>query len=640
MKHINKKYLVLPIALLLTQPAWSIDGELDTIVVTATRSEQTSTITPTNIKTISRNEIEASGANNITDILRGQAGIQISDAIGDGSRATISMRGFGANASNNTLIMIDGRKLNNPSIEAAVLTAIAVSDIERIEIMEGSGGVLYGDQAVGGVINIITRQPIHDPYYHVETSLGSHDLKTYRASASQKFSNGFAYRLSSEDKTTDNYRDNNEANYSNYFGRAEQNSDAGQVFIEAQRIDDDLNLPGSLSQADENNDRKQTFTPADFSNYVTDMYRLGGAAKLSDNWDFLAELTDRDADLNGHITFFGTSTFEQDTHVRTLSPRLVGRLDTKHGTTHITAGYDLQKSDYQYASTNIFAAPKDASQDIEGLYAQIIYPFLDRWTVTTGIRESSVDDDDKLSGADNDDSETTTEIGVNWAVMNNLRVFMRRAENIRFANADENALTLPGVIFLNPQTGVSKEAGLEFINKRWNAKATFFDMDIDDEIYFDAFAFANINLPNSNRKGVLLDNTYDLTADVTLGASYTYTDTEITEGSFQGNKVPFVAENMGSASVLWKFAPNLSVYSDAIYTGSRYKTDDDANIGSQTSNFWIYNLALRWDWRQVNASLRVNNMTGEQYAGLESFYDYQYTAPEETIELTLGYTFK
>ncbi|MFA7592969.1 MAG: TonB-dependent receptor plug domain-containing protein, partial [Thiohalobacteraceae bacterium] len=132
---------------------------LEPVVVSATRSLQSSVPTPAAISIIDRTEIEASGALQITEVLRGRGGVQLSDPYGDGSRAVIGMRGFGENAAANTLILVDGRRLNNSDLAAPDLNSIALKDVERIEIIHGSAGVLFGDQAVGGVINIITRVP-------------------------------------------------------------------------------------------------------------------------------------------------------------------------------------------------------------------------------------------------------------------------------------------------------------------------------------------------------------------------------------------------------------------------------------------------------------------------------------------------
>ena len=127
--------------------------EIPAVVVSAARTQQSVLTTPASITVITREQIEASRARHIHEVLRSQGGVQIRDLYGDGSRATVDMRGFGETAGSNTLILVDGRRLNNPDIATPDLNSIALEDVERIEIVQGSAGVLFGDQAVGGVIN-------------------------------------------------------------------------------------------------------------------------------------------------------------------------------------------------------------------------------------------------------------------------------------------------------------------------------------------------------------------------------------------------------------------------------------------------------------------------------------------------------
>ena len=77
----------------------------DDIVVTATRSEQLGVVTPTSISVVTAEDIALTGASSLTEVLRSQAGIQINDNIGNGSRASLTMRGFGSNNVNNILIV-------------------------------------------------------------------------------------------------------------------------------------------------------------------------------------------------------------------------------------------------------------------------------------------------------------------------------------------------------------------------------------------------------------------------------------------------------------------------------------------------------------------------------------------------------
>ena len=119
---------------------------------------------------IDRSSIEMSSAMTLTELLRGQSGIQISD---NNAGAIFSLRGFNSiQAANNVLFVIDGRRLNNNDIAAPILNAINVEQIQRIEILSGSGGVRFGDQAVAGVINIITQSAKLDTH-SVGASIGT-----------------------------------------------------------------------------------------------------------------------------------------------------------------------------------------------------------------------------------------------------------------------------------------------------------------------------------------------------------------------------------------------------------------------------------------------------------------------------------
>src|SRR5690606_38294166 len=148
----------------------SSSAQLPPMVIT--RATNLKAPTPASVAVIDREQIEASASSDLLDVLRSQAGVQIRDIMGDGKRAAISLRGFGENAINNTLVLVDGRRLKQPALAGPDLTSVPLSNIERIEIIRGAGTVLYGDQAVGGVINIVTRTPDKREAY-LEASRGS-----------------------------------------------------------------------------------------------------------------------------------------------------------------------------------------------------------------------------------------------------------------------------------------------------------------------------------------------------------------------------------------------------------------------------------------------------------------------------------
>jgi len=137
-----------------------LDGEqlasLDPVVVTATRAPQLaeSTLAPTTV--ITREQIERSGTRSLSDLLSGRAGADVSTSGGFGKQTTFFQRGL---ATGQSLYMIDGVPIyDSVGIEGAPsLEFIPMSQVERVEIVRGPRSTLYGSEAMGGVVNIITR---------------------------------------------------------------------------------------------------------------------------------------------------------------------------------------------------------------------------------------------------------------------------------------------------------------------------------------------------------------------------------------------------------------------------------------------------------------------------------------------------
>ena len=125
------------------------------IVVTATRTAEIADESLAPVIVIDRAQIEQSQATDVVELLRGHAGLDVARNGGPGQAASLFIRGTD---SNHVLVMVDGVKINPGTIGGAALQNIDPDLIERIEIVKGPRSVLYGSEAVGGVINIITRR--------------------------------------------------------------------------------------------------------------------------------------------------------------------------------------------------------------------------------------------------------------------------------------------------------------------------------------------------------------------------------------------------------------------------------------------------------------------------------------------------
>ena len=153
----------LALAALLGAPAGAVgvasDAPVPQIVVTATRHAMLDIDVPAAMSVVTRSDIASRGADNVLEAIRGEAGVSLQGR-SIGGRKVLSLRGMD---SKHTLFLVDGRRVSASDgvIGHSDLQYdwIAVDDIERIEIVRGPLSVLYGSEAMGGVVNVITRQP-------------------------------------------------------------------------------------------------------------------------------------------------------------------------------------------------------------------------------------------------------------------------------------------------------------------------------------------------------------------------------------------------------------------------------------------------------------------------------------------------
>jgi iron complex outermembrane recepter protein len=615
------------------------DKKLETVYVSATRSETAQMPVATQIKIITEEEIRVTGAKLLSEVLRTQAGIQLTDSDGSGARnVTASMRGL--SGTNNVLVLVDGRKLNNPSLAAPALNTVALKDVERIEIVQGSAGVLYGDQAVGGVINIITRRAsAGETDGSVSVTAGSDNLQDYTASISQGFENGLSYSVSAQKRDADNYRDNNKTGYENVLVNTRYDFNQGFIFADGQQVKDELRLPGMISDAQALLDRHHTNSPNDFSNQDTDTWRVGGGVSVAENWLLQTEYSDRNEEgiyfYDDYWNGTNPAPTEYSVRVKSLTPRLVGEYSLAHGTAVATIGYDDIDSDYE--SNNVWS-PVNSNQQQRSYYAHLVYPVLPKLTANVGVRQSEVEDQNYLKNQVQKDDLTASELGLNYQLTNEWRVFGRYAESFRFGNADENNAVLDGVVFLKPQSGESVELGTEWQGSSAQVSYALYAMTLNDEIVFDSIRYANINLPDSERQGFTLDVATQLSDEVAFSFNYTYTDAKVVEGVYDGKDVPFVAENSGAFSVLFTPVNDLTFSLESVYTGSRYKGDDEKNAQAKLDALTVFNLAAVYTYRQLELSARINNLTNELYAGYHSVWG-QYPQPERNYQAAISYRF-
>lgn len=195
----------------LSQASWAGEQEvikLGEVVVTATRTERPIESVPASVTVITSEDIEKSPAHSADELLRELAGVTVRHYQGILSSSTtnsVTMRGL-VGTEGRVLILRDGVPINDSYGGAVEWNEVDVDDIERIEVVRGAGSALYGSNAMGGVINIITKKPEKEIKTSVETGYGS--MNTWLVSLKNSATLGkFGYYISGGYLESDGYCD-------------------------------------------------------------------------------------------------------------------------------------------------------------------------------------------------------------------------------------------------------------------------------------------------------------------------------------------------------------------------------------------------------------------------------------------------
>lgn len=626
---------------------------LGPIIITPTRTDQTENKSSATVYVINREDIEISGASTTSELLRGIPGIQIDDLFGNGTETNISVRGFSSTANANTLVLVNGRRLNNSDTASPDLHQIFPRDIERIEVLVGSAGSLYGDQAVGGVINIITQKADKDRL-ELSANSGSFGSRGAEFISSNALSESLAYRFSAEVFRSDHYRDHNAEENSNVYGTLEYSNDEHTAFFEIQKIDDELELPGALLEAEFNADPTQINAgfANDFINEDTTVSRIGYTRRIGDQ-KFSIDATRRTTDADILQSFrdnpspaAGTSKRENSS----VNPKLSGVVNAGLQIPYVV-GIDLERTDYDLNLPNAFGTTTASNkQENESVFFQLTPNISEQLQLTIGMRRSSVENDMKdgfsfPAGLKTSDDISVNELGLAYRLANRTRLTVRYDENFRFAKVNELAQAAPGIV-LKTQTGESFEVGVELALGDHQLVASIYRLKLENEIEFDPTAGLfgeNVNLDKTQRNGLTLSLSNRVSQRFLLKTELGLVNAKFKSGTFSGNDISGVASKIAKIRADIKIRDNLNAYLEANYTGQRFAQGDNGNVFGKLDSITVVNAGLGFKQKEWGILFRVNNLLDEKYAEFitnNGFGAAFQPSPERNYMLTASYTFK
>ena len=246
-----KKFVIMFFAVIFSA-AWSIvafaeeaDVKLQEVVVTATKTEKDPKDVTQSVTVITADEIKKSGATNAAEVVRKAAGVSVQEYGPRGSVGQVTVRGAG---SAQVLVLLDGRRLNSARSGGYNLTdlPVALDDIERIELVRGPSSALYGADAVGGVVNIITKRPVKNES-RITGVAGSHGYDALSVNNSGR-SGGLFYSLSAGRETSDGYRVNSDLAQRSVGGKlGYELGKESSLSLNVNYLGKELGVPGSLT---------------------------------------------------------------------------------------------------------------------------------------------------------------------------------------------------------------------------------------------------------------------------------------------------------------------------------------------------------------------------------------------------------
>lgn len=644
-----KRFTLAACAACLVSPCLSLAADDPAaVVVTATRFNETSSSVPSNISIITRQDIRNAPAQNLPDVLSTRAGIDVRQLGGSmGRDATVDMRGFGATATSNTLILLDGLRVNPVDMGTIIWSAIALESVERIEIIRGSGTALYGDGATGGVINIITNKSGR-PVASMTGTLGSYGYLGIDGQVANAGDKGY-YNLFVNAAASDGYRQNSQQDQQTASGRAALILDHGEAFVDFAVYKGSSGQPGSVFSAAYRDDPRSTRTPQNTDKKDGYRVRPGLSYNLNNHLTFEGELaTDRQHLDAKYISPFGTTSSDRVRETTSFTPRLRWRHDADSLSSETVFGFDYYSG--KVTSDNTGFANQGAAQESTALYLQNVTKLTEHLSSTLAGRSQRMAQkahqeayapffSPAMAGSAAR-TRNAYELGLTYAV-DAWRIYAKTGTTFRFANVDE--LFGFDVFFnpvfagdLRPQHGTITEVGGSTALGAVKLRASVYRLDLTDEIAYDDALSANTNLSPTRRQGIEMEADWKIAAGLQAKMAYTRTNARFRDGAYAGNTVPLVPRDQLSAQVTWNANSFGSYTVAARHVGERRFDSDFTNSHGILAGYSTLDVQAIWNIKPWKITAKLINALDKKYsplAGYSAFYNDTYYYPADRRSL-------
>jgi len=675
MKRTHRKItlsLVAPLTLLNLLYAKDV-VDLNTLTVTAQKQEENIQEVPISLTVLDRLSLEDKNIDDVWDIMDNIPGLMNFDTGMSDIFAQPSMRGI--TAPSTTFNSSVGLYIDGAPVFASPGFAANLIDIERVEVLRGPQGTLYGKNSEAGAINIITHKPNNELRGKIGTRIGEDNKKMFTGSVSgpiieDQLYFGLAGQKDTKDgflknETLGGYDDDRDRLYGQGQLRWTPNDDLDVSFIMSRMSADE----GVSPQAPNANMMAMYGQPAlpdrttysDFRPHkdaTNDFQTLKVDYQLSESMS-ISSITARkvtDWKAKGDYDFTPMpiyhlyvdneySTLSQEVRLNWKSEKikgLVGLYADKHSN-DIDTGNVM--SDFSHLATT----KRELSGDSYSIFGQVGYALSDDLHLTTGLRyeTQNMDYDDELLNINTDKSwsKVTPKISLQYRFSPNVNTYATVAQGYRTGGFNFTATDLEYQSF-DPEELWNYEIGVKtnLLDNRVQLNASLYYMDIQDmqveESVTPITTYVN-NATEATSKGIELEITAKATENLILSAGLSYNQTEFdsfsdSSGDYTGNKNPFAPEYTINLGASYRHHNGFFASANVIGYGSIYL--DKANQYERDA-YEVVNTKIGYEIEDFDFYLYADNLFDKNYDSLNYYGYYNNYSPPREVGIQLAYRF-
>lgn len=602
--------LALPVTTAVLAQAGPVPS-LREVVVTGGRVIGPRESQPFGTSVITEADIQRIGAATVNDAIMRLLGVVGRQDFYGGGDYALDLRGFGSTAGSNQIVIVDGIRLNEADLSGTRLAGIPIESVSQIEVIRGSGAVLYGEGATGGVIIITTKAgkgTERNNGASLYAGVGSYGLREERANATLA-SGGFSVDLNAMSRDADNYRDNFRSKTGAVSAAAQWSNEWLRLGASQAQDTLDTGLPGSLTASQYQNNPRQSTHPLDKASISNLRNGVLAEAALGD-WQLSADAGWREKKLRSlSVSSFGSFNYDYDVKATTYALRAAHTAKQAAFSNSLTLG-----TDYGNWQRNVLGAFGSSATQ-----ASRAYYFRDELTVSStgttlsmGARTERINKDSTSASSGLSDRQNAWELGLNQPLNKEVSAYGRVGRSFRLANADEFSYTSPGVTLL-PQRSTDVELGSRYASGPVKLEARWYRSALTNEIGFDPNAAdpfggnfgANVNFDPTRRSGLELDGSYAYRANLNLRVNAALRKSTFASGPYAGKDVPLAPDRTFAVHADWIPLPKHLVSGGVNWVSSQ--RPDFANQCSIPA-YTTADARYAYQWQNVELSLGITNL--------------------------------